>query len=150
MFSIFPHSRVSVFPVDRAKWRCSSVFYKRSHPLFLVIVVLAVIGFISMLINNPMALLTSLVITATVVGFFLLIFHLIAGSRNSLQRQNTNKGSGERRAYMKAAKYSQRKYGKKQPVRKQDKFKRTIRRRNASHLTVIEGKKGKKKDRALH
>jgi len=126
------------------------VFYKRSHPLFLVIIVLAVIGFFSMLINNPMALLTSLVITATVVGFFLFIFHLITGYRNSFQRQNTNKGSVERRAYMKAAKYSQRKYGKKQTARKQDTFRHTIRRRNAPYLTVIEGKKGKKKDRALH
>ena len=126
------------------------MIYKRSHLLFVIMIFLALVGLISMLVNNPMALLTSLVITAAVIGFFLLVLYVITGSRTLFQHRNGKQSFDERRAYMKAVKYSQRKYGKKQTHRKQDRLRHPIRRRHAPHLTVIEGKKGKKKDRALH
>lgn len=126
------------------------MIHNRSQIIFIIVIVFAFIGLVSMLMNNPMVLLTSLVVTAAFVGFFLLLFHLISGSRNFINQRSRNKRYNEQRAYMKAVKYSRRKYGKKQPNRRKDKMKHTGRRRHAPHLTVIEGKKSKKKDRALH
>lgn len=122
----------------------------RTQILFFVVIFLAAIGLISMLINNPLALLGSLIVTASVIGLFLLVFRLVMDSKNVVQRKSGKKPLNEQRAYMKAVKYSKRKYGKKSSHRRPDKVKNALRRRNAPHLTVIEGKKSKKKDRALH
>ena len=96
-----------------------------------------------MLMTDPMRLIRNIIVTAIVVGLILFLmkrFMFPATSRNP-----------DRQKFVKAARQSKKKF--KSAQKPSSRKKRTaIRRRNvsASHLTVIEGKKGKKKNRALH
>lgn len=120
--------------------------------VFTGLIIFAVIGALSNLITNPLAVLKGLAITAVTVAVILLLVKLFY--RPSPERR-------EQRAFVKAAKRTSKK-GKinrpavkmKKPMQKQSSVtsfkKMKIRKRTDSNpnLTVIEGRKGKKKNRA--
>ena len=116
------------------------------------LIIFAVIGAISSLITNPMALLKMLFFTIVTVAVIFLLVKLF---------YKPSQGRREQRAFIKAAKRS--KKGnvnrsavkmKSKPTQKQSSVtsfkKMRIRKKNDSNpnLTVIEGRKGKKKNRA--
>lgn len=116
-------------------------------------IILAGIGLTGNIISNPSGSLKTLLLVLIVVGVFYLI------SRNFSGFSNKNSMKKERDAYRKAAKQSQKKYKQQNPRKVSFTFKmsksgsvqntkRTPKRRSSSHLRVIEGNKGKKKNRA--
>lgn len=117
---------------------------KVGHLLFVGLVSFAIIGLLIRIITDPTWIIRFILISAVMIGIFYFIM-----TKFVLKSSPTfNK---EQMAFKKAAKLSKRKY-KKSPKQPTYKKKNAIRKRTASstHLTVIEGKKGKKKNRALH
>lgn len=123
--------------------------------LFVVIVGLAVFGLVSFTIENPMGVVKNIAIMLIVIGVFYLLYKMLTSSSGSANNSHSS--------YKRAAKQSNRKYGKQNvtPLSKNLLKKNASdakgkkgntsflrRKRKQSHLTVIEGKKGKKKDRA--
>ncbi|MFI8707365.1 SA1362 family protein [Bacillus sp. NPDC077411] len=123
--------------------------------LFVVIVGLAIFNLVSFTIEDPMGVVKNIAIMLIVVGVFYLLYKMLTSSSSSA----TNSQS----SYKRAAKQSNRKYGKQNvtplsnnllkknasdPKGKKVNTSFLKRKRKQSHLTVIEGKKGKKKDRA--
>jgi len=109
--------------------------------LFYFIVLLGSIGLISVILKNPASLLYYLIGTSFAVALlFWVMRNLTPGTAGS---------RSEYRAFVKAARRSQKRYKNDWQKGKSRKPKHALR-RNASHLTVIEGKKGKKKSGALH
>lgn len=121
---------------------------KATNMIFGTLIALSVFGLFVLLLTNPMSIVRYLIITAIIVGIFVLIF-----TRFIMPRATTGSGipRSEHRAFLKAARQSQKRYRKDM---KQSRFKKNgvIRKRrlSRSHLTVIDGKKGKKKNRAMH
>ncbi|RSK27811.1 hypothetical protein EJF36_13505 [Bacillus sp. HMF5848] len=132
--------------------------FKSMSSWIVVLLMLAGIGVVYSFITNPIGFLQRIVIFAIIIGLgFLLYRHL------------TNKSIPGRSNYINAVKQSKKRYQTHQPspVRKIVKNNTTIqpkakvssikkplrndsdKRKRASHLTVIEGKKGKKKNRAF-
>lgn len=109
------------------------------HPLVIVIVALAFWGFVHQLLNNPKALLVQIIVIAA-IGFGLLyLYRRFLATRfgaHSPQQRKTNVVPHRRTNPEQAKK-------RKQPTRS------IARRRSAPNLTVIEGKKNKKRNRAL-
>ncbi|WAA11433.1 SA1362 family protein [Fervidibacillus halotolerans] len=113
-------------------------------PIFVyILLLLALLGFIALLQTNPHALVRYLLGTVIVIFILLLLFKYISPT-NMTRRE-------EDRAFAKAAKYSKKRMKKLSTnnKKKAHRSKHALR-RNRNHLTVIEGKKGKKKSRALH
>ncbi|ASS91876.1 SA1362 family protein [Aeribacillus pallidus] len=116
------------------------------HPVFAVIATLGGLGFIYMLFFNPMTFF-KLFIWAVVIGIIILIYRLV-------MKKRTN---NEYSQFLKAAKRSKKRFkdkkihhAQKHVLHKKNKTAISAkRRRENNHLTVIEGKKGKKKNRAL-
>ncbi|MGF9963117.1 SA1362 family protein [Bacillus rhizoplanae] len=123
--------------------------------LFVVIVGLAVFSLVAFTIENPMGVVKNLAIMLIVAGVFYLLYKMLTSSSGSANNSQSS--------YKRAAKQSNRKYGKQNvtPLSKNLSKKSASdakgkkgnasflrRKRKQSHLTVIEGKKGKKKDRA--
>ncbi|MEH6891357.1 SA1362 family protein [Bacillus sp. JJ864] len=123
--------------------------------LFVVIVGLAIFNLVSFTIEDPMGVVKNIMIMLVVVGVFYLLYKMLTSSSSSANNSQSS--------YKRAAKQSNRKYGKQNvtplsnnPLKKNasdTKGKKgntsfLKRKRKQSHLTVIEGKKGKKKDRA--
>lgn len=112
--------------------------------IILIIVGLAVIGLVSSLIKDPSGFLISILV---MVGIALVIFMIM---RMVLNRR-VGGTSDEMKKYKQAVKQSKSKYKKDQPVIKKRSSANTVkprikkRRRQGPHLTVIEGKKGKKR-----
>src|SRR5699024_5215595 len=107
------------------------------------IVGLAVVGLLSSLINDPIKFLSSILI---MIGVAAILFFIV---REIMNRRNIGTYDEEKK-YKKAVKQSQQKYKQeKSAVNKSAATTKKInpkkKRRNASHLTVIEGKKDKKK-----
>lgn len=103
------------------------------------ILVLAVIGIIS----NPGLMIREILITLVVVGLLILVFRYMTAPKSQSRKEQIN--------FVKAARKSKKRIQKKLSAKKpMYKSKQSIRKRDARHLTVIEGKKGKKKNRALH
>jgi hypothetical protein len=102
----------------------------RKNPIVLIILALAGIGLINILITNPSSLFKYLgiIVVSSIILFTL--FRLI--------QNRTGNGLGNK--YRQAVKQSKKMYGK-------GNTKKTKRKR--THLTVIDGKKDKKKDGAL-
>ncbi|PLR99909.1 hypothetical protein CVD19_02325 [Bacillus sp. T33-2] len=112
---------------------------------FAGIVILSAIGIVSRLINNPVGFLQTIAGMVLIVGVIFLLVRRFSSA---------HPGKQEQRAFLKAAKKSKKRFHHKEPsvpprrstigslatARKKKK--------DASHLTVIEGKKGKKKNRA--
>ncbi|WP_028399164.1 SA1362 family protein [Ectobacillus panaciterrae] len=118
--------------------------------LFLLVVGLAVFQLVTSAVQDPAGVLQNILTIGIVLGAFYLLYKLFTRSG----------GSNTRASYNRAAKQSKRKYAKPNVTPLSNKkhlqdakgkkgrsslFKK---KRKQSHLTVIEGKKGKKKDRA--
>lgn len=117
-----------------------------SFIFLLGIVTLAIIGLGSRLINDPVGLLTSILMFAAVLGIIVFVVKKFTSSPS----QN---------AYKKAAKQSKKLKQQKQTRKSKQANvinytsahpKKTLKhgKRSDTHLTVIEGKKGKKKNQA--
>lgn len=116
---------------------------RKLHPIIWFVISLAVVGILYQLITSPRQLFTTILIGAAVVAVFYFIFR-----RTS---------SGVNGKYRKAVKQSQKRYGSNQkppkasplfPNKKAAKSSAQKKRTREHHLTVIEGKKNKKKNRA--
>jgi len=106
------------------------------------VILLSVVGFLTLLFNNPGSLLRSIFISAVIIG----VIYFIA--RNVITTSASNRG--EHRAFLKAAKTSKKRIKRKEVSMKSSTSRGRKFRKEAVHLTVIEGKKGKKKSRAFH
>ncbi len=107
------------------------------------LVLLAILGLGSWLIGNPLGLLRQLLVTAAVIGIIYFIYRRWFSHKHS--------GSNEQRAFLKAAKQSKKRLKKKStgsPRVSQPSKKRSVRKKSNAKLTVIEGKKNKKNNRA--
>ncbi|QFT89761.1 hypothetical protein FIU87_13950 [Bacillus sp. THAF10] len=122
-----------------------------SKSIFYVLASLAAFALIIQLIKNPGDLFTSLLLIIGGVTVFYLIFRYFIQGRLT--------GGGDAR-YSKAVKQSKKRYGTNttsaaqrqsvSPIKERVGSKPATQKRKApSHLTVIEGKKGKKKNRAF-
>ncbi|PEI92048.1 hypothetical protein CN679_13045 [Bacillus pseudomycoides] len=125
--------------------------------LFVLIIGLAIFGLVSSAITDPYGMVKNIAIMLLVVGVFYLLYKMFTSSSGSSGSANSQN------SYKRAAKQSNRKYGKQNVAplsnsllkrnASDDKVKKgnsslLKRKRKQSHLTVIEGKKNKKKDRA--
>lgn len=117
---------------------------KRPIPIIVLgVIILAALGLGVRLFKDPMSVLTTILITVIVAGVIVFVYKKFSSPSNSNQK-----------AYKRAVKQSK----KKQRQRKegsvvhysstQNKNKMRTRKKSDVHLTVIEGKKGKKKNRA--
>ncbi len=104
----------------------------------------ALIGLGSYLVKNPAGLFIQVSIMVVMVAFVFVIYRMWS---------NRQPGAQERNSYAKAAKYTRQRAKQRQAVTKMSNRSRSrnrnrpLRKRSTAHLTVIEGKKGKKKDR---
>jgi Sec-independent protein translocase protein TatA len=121
----------------------------------MAIFALAGFGFLFRLITDPLALLNQLLFIAVITAIIFAIFKLVMQKR--MGKSNS--------AFQRAAKQSKKRYGPskgkfaaaqkiKATQKKQQKTMKPIRplsskRKRDNHLTLIEGKKGKKKNRAF-
>jgi len=103
------------------------------------IIVIAIIGLGSYIFNNPVGLFKQLFIIGLVASAIYFVYRFWV--RNKPERN-------ESRNYAKAARLSKRRKRVSQQASSQMR-KKPMRKRSAAHLTVIEGKKNKKKDRAI-
>ncbi|MCU9613847.1 hypothetical protein OEV98_09760 [Caldibacillus lycopersici] len=107
--------------------------------VFYSLLMLAVIG----LFANPLRIGREILITIAIVAIIFLLFRHFAAPVSPARK--------EQRAFIHAARRSKRRLKKQLSAKQQmKKNKKAIRKSYPSHLTVIEGKKGKKKNRALH
>lgn len=116
------------------------------NPIIGIIIFLAIIG----IGLNFTDFLQEIIITALIAGIIFLGYKWYI-------RSNQSNRSNERQAYSKAAKQSSKKYASKSPVDFSQKKSTTQsnanskkKRKSSSHLTVIQGDKGKKKDKASY
>lgn len=118
--------------------------------IFYGIVILGVIGMVSRLFADPVGVLRNLLIFAAVAGIIFFAFKRLTKNQP---------GKRDQRAYVKAAKESKKRFKQRnQSKASGDKVasfsvaqnvKKSKNRKNSDiHLKVIEGKKGKKKNRA--
>ncbi|MCP8967068.1 SA1362 family protein [Ectobacillus ponti] len=118
--------------------------------LFVVVMGLAAFQFVSYLITNPGKLLGNLLTIGIVLGAFYWLYRLFSNSGSS---------ADTRASYNRAAKQSKRKYAKQNVTplsikrAAESKLRKSSaaglkKKRKSTHLTVIEGKKSKKKNRA--
>lgn len=101
----------------------------------------AIIGFFTTLLNKPLQLLWMILLTGIVAGIFYIVYRFVLRNQPSYQ---------EYRSYQKAVRVSRKRHHLTvtTTTNSQRALKRPVR-RHAPHLTVIEGKKNKKKDRAI-
>lgn len=114
--------------------------------IFGTIVLLAVFGLSATLIANPFGLLQNIFITLLIVGAIYGIYRLFLAKKI---------GNEEHRKFMQAARQSKTRMQKKKKshVPRAKARNKPLRKRKHVHLTVIEGKKGKKdkkNNRAIH
>ncbi|OEH94474.1 SA1362 family protein [Bacillus solimangrovi] len=133
--------------------------FRQINPIVSILIGLAAFGLLYKLFTNPMSLIMQLIITAGIVVLLLFIFSSIMNRRYS---------NSDYSAYRKAVKQSKNKYKtsptakdstsimpkkvqmKNKPKTTTNKSKTSAsRKRRDTNLTVIEGKKGKKRNRAL-
>jgi len=107
-----------------------------------VIFLLAVIGFGTLLFTNPASLFKQVMITVLVIAAVFFIYRLWFSNKSNAK---------EKRNFIKAARKSKRRLKKRQATGKSpvQARKKPIRKKSDVQLTVIEGKKGKKKNRAI-
>lgn len=108
-----------------------------------IIIALGSIGLVFMILNQPLRLLRYFIVSAIIIGVFILLMKNIRFSNQGVKK--------EQKEFIKAARQSRRRIKKR--TKKVDlKKKQALKKRYSSgtHLTVIEGKKGKKKNRAIH
>ncbi len=98
---------------------------------------LAILGLGSVLIRDPLSLIRNLIISAVIIGIFVLIY------RKWISGKPSNK---EQKAFTKAAKQSKKKIKNKSALPSHNVLnaKKKSRKKSTAKLTVIEGKKNKK------
>lgn len=99
---------------------------------------LAAIGFLSLLVNDPGVLLKQVLFLFVIASLLYIVY------RMGVSRPDRS----EQKAFLRAAKKSKKRIKKRQPSRLSTRKRKPLRKRTDVHLTVIEGKKGKKKKRA--
>lgn len=120
---------------------------RRSMNIFIIVVLaLGAIGLLTTLVKNPMWLLQQIAFYTVIAGAIFLLY------RYTMQRRIGQNHS----AYAKAAKQSKRRLDDRDSkvksisqARKNQKKASALKKTRQTHLTVIEGKKGKKKNRAF-
>ncbi|WP_214480230.1 SA1362 family protein [Bacillus sp. SM2101] len=124
---------------------------RRSSLPMIIIISLSGLGLLYVLFNRPETLILTLITGLIVFGIFYMILQLLSGN---------NKRNTEHSAYKKAVKQSKKRYNERsrnnqvaRPMSKSVQSNKAAhpniqKRKNHPHLTVIEGKKGKKKNRA--
>lgn len=119
-----------------------------SVPLVGSVIVLGIIGIIGAFTKNPLGFLKSIAVFALVALAIYFIFRLLTKS---------NSKNKEQQAFLRAAKKSKKRLQHKgsEPQAKSSTFgsltslkKKKAKKKSPVHLTVIDGKKGKKKNRA--
>ncbi len=108
------------------------------------LILLATIGLGTSLFGNPLGLARKLLVTAAVIGIIYFIYRRWFSGRGA-------GNSNEQRAFVKAAKQSKKRHKRKtasKPQVSNVSKKRPIRKKSNAKLTVIEGKKNKKNNRA--
>ncbi|MDQ0213842.1 ABC-type nickel/cobalt efflux system permease component RcnA [Oikeobacillus pervagus] len=106
-----------------------------------IIVMFAVIGFVSLLVSQPQYLLKQFLFLVVFVGLIYALYQfMMKGKLNKKEQQ----------AFLKAARKSKKRMQKKHHSHHStsSQKRKPLRKRSHAHLTVIEGKKGKKKNRA--
>ncbi|PLR68096.1 MULTISPECIES: SA1362 family protein [Bacillaceae] len=121
----------------------------RMNPFVMIVLALGGIGFILTLINRPAFLFREMLIFVIVLA---IIFFVV----RYFTKQKMGKDSS---SYSKAAKQSKKRFSERNSngshlksvstPKKSSKTSTALKKKQASHLTVIEGKKGKKKSRAF-
>lgn len=120
--------------------------YRLNHWIFYVVVALALLGLGNYLLTNPSELFKSLLIVSLIAALFIFVITRLRGTGTPNRK--------EHHAFMKAVKTSKKRMKMRGPSKNNHTSKAsskkayTTKKRSASHLTVIEGKKGKKKDKA--
>ncbi|KUP06189.1 hypothetical protein Q75_09675 [Bacillus coahuilensis p1.1.43] len=105
------------------------------------IVLFGVVGLVSTLINDPFSLFQRLLTIVVIGAIFYGIYRFYISRRS---------GSSANWSYRKAAKQSKRRFSASQTKpKKTKKIQKPLRKRSDVKLTVIEGKKSKKNNRAL-
>ncbi|WP_240794165.1 SA1362 family protein [Bacillus sp. BHET2] len=108
------------------------------------LILLAMIGLGTSLLGNPLGLAKRLLVTAAVIGIIYFAYRRWFSGRRT---ENSN----EQRAFLKAAKQSKKRHKKQSPSKTRVSNvskKRATRKKSNAKLTVIEGKKNKKNNRA--
>ncbi|WP_221565508.1 SA1362 family protein [Alkalihalobacillus sp. TS-13] len=131
------------------------MLFRKFNVLVMLILGLAAFGFINTVITNPMYLVRMVLIIAAVGGIFYFLY------KRFLAKRFGGGGGKDVNKYKQAARYSAKKY-QNQPgnvMKKPPKIKpspqtkpsvsKKKKRANDHNFKVIEGKKGKKKNRAL-
>jgi predicted lipid-binding transport protein (Tim44 family) len=108
------------------------------------LIILAIIGFVKGVLSNPVGVLQMIAMAALVGAIIYFLVRRFSGS---------SPGKQQHRAFQKAAKRSKKRFQSKEASAssKRSKIKSLAsarKKKDASHLTVIDGKKGKKKNRA--
>ncbi|MGM7721216.1 SA1362 family protein [uncultured Metabacillus sp.] len=117
--------------------------------IVLAIILLGAVGLISTLLSDPLWLLKQIAIYAAIAGIIYLVYRMVM----------KRKLGKEYSSYARAAKRSKRRFDDRSSrgsnvrniahAKKSTKTSAIKKKRQPSHLTVIEGKKGKKKNRAF-
>ncbi|MGD7007799.1 SA1362 family protein [Metabacillus sp. 84] len=122
-----------------------------SNWFFLAIVGLAGLYLITALITDPAGLLRQAAIIGITIAIVYLVFRYFMKKRMGAEHSSYSKAVKQQKRPAREKTYSAspsktvtpiKKYTKSKPLKKKSK--------SSSHLTVIEGKKGKKKNRALY
>lgn len=123
--------------------------------IFYGIIALALFGLIAELINDPAKLLQRILF----IGLILLVLYFIYRVFTSSSSQRSQQDSYRKAAKQTVKKYNMQKsssikksFNKSKPTSRKSTSSPLLKKRNkdSSHLTVIEGEKGKKKDRASY
>ena len=109
---------------------------RRPFPLITLLIILAIFGVSYRLWNDPIQLLKQ----GLIIIFVVVVFY---GIYKRIQKQRMN------HSYQKAVKQSKKLlHQKTKPTSKKQPRPTALKKKHATHLTVIEGKKGRKKNRA--
>ena len=117
---------------------------KAFHPVALIIIAIAFWGLVHQLLNNPKALFTQILIFAVVGGILFFLYRRFISKRFNLNRPMKIKPSPS------ATRNNVVPHQRNSAQAKRKSSTRSLaKRRSAPNLTVIEGKKNKKRNRAL-
>jgi len=105
-----------------------------------VLVLFALIGLGSILLYNPLGLVKQLLFIGMTVAAVYVLYRIWMSRKP---------GGDESRSFAKAAKLSKKRKRRPAETVSNHALKKPLRKKSSAHLTVIEGKKDKKKDRAI-
>lgn len=135
--------------------------FRRIHPLALTLIGLGIIGFFVKILTDPFGMLTTVLFIAVIIGVLVLLYKRFVNRSGG--------AGGEMSAYQRAAKQSAKRYrnqqqnrrkarrpshlklvnSRKSPLKRKTDQPTREKRKEDHNLTVIDGKKRKKKNRAL-